>query len=110
MKKLIIALVLTTGIATISFAQASKKAPAERAKNQTQWMQTNLSLTPDQNQKAYSINLAHAQTVDKIYAAGGDKEKLKEAQMKKVNDLKTILKPVQFKKFQDHEASANQKR
>ena len=93
---------------SIVFAQ-QLPAPEVRAKNQTGWMQNNLKLTPEQNQKAYAINLAHAQEVDKILAAGGDKAKLEAAHNKKDGGLQALLTPEQFKKNQAHEAQMKQK-
>ena len=91
---------------------AQQKSADERAKNQTAWMQKNLGLSQELNQKAYAINLTHAQDVDKIKAKGGDdaQKELIKANVKRNTGLKAIFTPDQFHKYQMHEKEINQKK
>lgn len=72
---------------------ADKKTPAEKAKEKTDEMQHDLTLTPEQSKKVYDINL-------KTYASIADYE-AKETSVKlrkKQKDIATDIRKAEFKK------------
>jgi len=90
--------------------QQQRKTPEERAQNQIAWMQQNLNLTKDQNTKSYDILIAHARGMDQARSSGTGnlREQMQDLNVKKDNDIKLVLTPDQFQKYQQHEAEMKQ--
>lgn len=110
MKKIFLIL-FTVAIASVNaFAQepakqrAPKKTPEERAENMTKRLTKELNLTVDQQGKVKSIILKREQDRDKIT------KEMKEAPVKAREELKVVLSPEQFQKFEVKEAEMKQKR
>jgi len=76
----------------------------ERAKKMTEKMKTQLNLTDEQMPKVEEINLRTAQSTDAATQAAGTKEermaKVKAAQEQRDKDLKDVLNPDQWKKYE----------
>jgi hypothetical protein len=88
------------------------KSAAERAANQTKWMQKNLSLSADQLKQVTDINLKYAQMNEEAMNATGKGEKMKvrkQNQQNKDAELKTVLNADQFQKYQVKEEETKQK-
>ena len=86
--------------------QMQRKTPEERAQNQVRWMQNNLGLTKEQNNKVYDIILRHAKEVDDANAnipAGRDKKMEKGDIMKaRESELRAVLNADQYQKYEAH--------
>jgi Spy/CpxP family protein refolding chaperone len=85
------------------YGKGPRKSPQERALNQTQMMQKNLSLTADQNKKVYEINLKHAAAMDKLMdepKGEGKRSEMQGINAQKDGDLKQVLTAEQFQKYQ----------
>jgi len=103
--------------ASVSFAQdqqqwRQKMTPDQRAKNQTEMMQKNLSLTKDQYGKVYDINLYYANETDSLMKMprGRDKRAERESiQKDKEAELKNVLSPDQYQKYQAMVAEMKQR-
>ncbi|MDU1892207.1 MAG: Spy/CpxP family protein refolding chaperone [Dysgonomonas sp.] len=103
---LIVALFTITGI---SAQQRQRATPEERAKKQTESMVDLLSLTAEQKEKVYQINLKYANEAPKPGNKDESREKRREAMMKKMEarsaDIKAVLTEEQQKKFDEHQKS-----
>lgn len=89
-------------------AQAKKlkdTTPEQRAKMQTEWMTTKLSLNTSQIQKVSALNLQYAQKNEPIIQSSENKlskfKKLKALQKEKSNALSQILDAAQYQKYQE---------
>jgi Spy/CpxP family protein refolding chaperone len=93
---------------SISGLYAQDKSNEERAKMLTENMKKNLSLTEDQYEKAYTINLAFVSKVSQIRDSGGGRlgkaRKLKSADGDRDKMLKGVLTEEQYKKFKEQKA------
>jgi hypothetical protein len=78
--------------------------PAERAKAQTTMMKAKLGLTDEQVEKVGALNLKYAEKMDPIIkGTEGPFMKARDArnvEQEKEDELKTLLSPDQFQKFQ----------
>jgi hypothetical protein len=78
--------------------------PAERAKAQTAMMKTKLGLADEQVEKVAALNLKYAEKMDPIIkGTEGPFMKARDArnvEQEKEDELKTLLSPDQFQKFQ----------
>jgi len=98
-RTMVFALVL---MSSAVFAQGmQKRTPEERAQNQMKWMQNNLALTGDQNQKPYNILLKYATETDNARATGQKGER-KEIKADKDAELKGILTGNQYQLYRAH--------
>ena len=107
----VLAAVVCVGLAvpTLAAEEAEKEAPKlppakERAKELTAKMKEKLSLTGDQEDKIYKINLHAAESVDHAIAIPGagryDRfQSVKAAQAQRDNELKGVLTQDQWKKY-----------
>ena len=104
----VLKLALLAGMLTISgMAQAQRPArtPEDRADRQTRWMQKNLALTPEQNQKVYNAVLAHARDMQdlKNQPRGGQRRAgVADAQQQFDHDMQLILTADQYKGYKAH--------
>src|SRR5262249_24124684 len=84
--------------------QLKSTTPAERAAAQTAMMKTKLGLTDEQSAKISALNLKYAEKMDPIIKGSeGPLMKMKDAravETQKENELKALLSPDQFQKFQ----------
>ncbi len=100
---LLLAILFATSTA---FAQQQqRRTPEERAQNQVQWMQKNLSITDDQGKKAYDIILRYAKEAQNTMGApaGNDKkEAMEKMQQDRESELKGILTGDQYQKYLAH--------
>ena len=92
---------------------ADKKTPIEKAKEKTEELQKNLTLTPEQNKKVYEINLKAYESID-AYEAKKPSKKLKKKQKDIVGDLKKaeykkIFTAAQFKKYKELKKAEKEK-
>lgn len=109
--KRIILILFTVAIASVNaMAQEStkqkreQKTPEERAENMTKRLTKELNLSADQQDKVKSIILKREQDREKIA------KEMKEAPVKVREELKVILSPEQFQKFEAKEAEMKKKR
>jgi hypothetical protein len=83
--------------------QFQQMSPEERAKQETQWMKTDLALTAQQLSKVDSINLKYAKMRSQLQ--GQDREarmaKMQELQSQKEGELKSVLTEDQMKKYKE---------
>ncbi len=100
----VITLFLFTSSAMAQHAFSDNKTPEERAKVQTEWMQTELSLDSTQIEKVYQINLKYANKLDGIKNSSEDRmqkfKKFKALSSDKDKDLKKVFSNEQFKIYQ----------
>ena len=104
-KSTIVLSMLIVSVSSFARQQMPQRSAEERAQRQTQWMQKNLGLTEEQNKKVYSILLYHANQADdvKTMQPGGEKRaEAKDIKRNKDADLKAVLSPDQYNKYQQH--------
>ena len=95
----------SSGLMQIRFQnpQFQQMSPEDRAKQETQWMKTDLALTDKQLGKVDSINLKYAKMRSQLQ--GQDREtrmaKMQEIQGQKEAELKTVLTEDQMKKYKE---------
>ncbi len=110
MKRIFVVTMLLAIAVTFASAQQRQRMSAEeRAKNQTESMEKDLSLTADQKTKVQAINLDIAKKMDEqMQAASGDRDammaKMQELNTDRNNQLKAVLTDDQFKKYTDMQA------
>lgn len=79
--------------------------PEQRAKMQTEWMKTNLALSPAQVDQVYNLNLQYAQKNAPILQSKEGKlskyKQLKASQKEKSAAISKILDAAQYKKYQE---------
>ena len=109
--KRIILILFTVAIASVNaLAQGPerssppKKTPEERAENMTKRLTKELNLSVDQQGKVKSIILKREQDREKIA------KEMKEAPVKVKEELKVVLSPEQFQKFEAKEAEMKKNR
>ncbi len=98
---------------TLAIAQQHMKTPKERAEHQTQWMQKNLALTQEQNNKVYDILLYYARENEEVKGMPrGRKKRMEKEGMRhdKDGELKGVLTPDQYQKYQQHVQEIKEKR
>jgi Spy/CpxP family protein refolding chaperone len=84
------------------------KTPEEKAKKQTEWMKKDLQLTDDQAQQIEDINLKYAKKAEtRREALKTEHEKFK---AEKEADLKKVLTPDQYAKFDQERKDKQAKR
>ncbi len=123
MKKLILAFfLLTTGAA---FAQQADEQPAQgtprpqqtpeqRATSMSERMTKGLGITDEQKTKVYNLALIKAQKSDELRASSTGDKALDRSKMKTINDafdanLKDILTPDQYTKWQEQRSKQGQR-
>ncbi len=78
--------------------------PEQRAKSQTEWMKTELSLDPEVASKVYDINLKYAERNQAIINSSGSRKQmrreLKASGDDKDKELKKVLAAEQYKTYQ----------
>ena len=88
MRKSLFAIVCLLLVSSVAFAQRPNRSPEENAKQTTEWMKTELNLTPEQVAPIDSINLVFAQAQALLFErANGDFASLRE-DMRKLNALR----------------------
>lgn len=105
---------LATAFTSKSFAQErTPKTPDERATVLTDWMKSNLQLTPEQEALVQSVNLKYANLNEQL--RGNSLSRLQKAKKLKANDqakdkeLKAILTDEQFELYQSKKDEVRQK-
>jgi hypothetical protein len=82
----------------------SLKTPESRAASLTDKMKTNLSLTDAQYPQVQALNLKYAQKNDSLFKSPGDRaskfQAMKTTNSAKDDEMKAILTPDQFTKYQ----------
>lgn len=109
--KRIILILFTVAIASVNTlaqeptkTKPAPKTPEERAENMTKRLTKELNLSIDQQDKVKSIILKRELDREKI------KKEMKEGPSKVKQELKVVLSPEQFQKFEAKEAEMKQKR
>lgn len=109
-----ICLMLGTSFTLKSFAQErTPKNPDERAAALTDWMKSNLQLTPEQEEPVQSLNLKYANLNEEL--RGNSLSRLQKAKKLKANDqakdkeLKTVLNDEQYTLYQSKKDEIRQK-
>ncbi len=96
---------LAIGASSFAQQQMPQRTPEQRAQRQTKWMQKNLALTPEQNNRVYNILLYRATEVDdkKGMPPGPDK-RAEKRQLKRDTDaeLKAALTGEQYQRYAQH--------
>lgn len=89
---------------TVAAQDSLKATPEARAKGLTEKMKTELTLSDDQYNKVYAINLEYAQKNQAIMKGTGNKlskfQTLKSQNEAKTKELKAVLTKEQFDKYQ----------
>ncbi|WP_423148209.1 hypothetical protein [Rubrolithibacter danxiaensis] len=109
MKKLLFTATLFLGLVSLGMAQDTtakqKINPEERAKKKTEMLTEKLSLTKDQQEKIYAINLEQAKQAEQFRQEAKEaREKMvdRRALMKKNEDkINSILNDKQKKEYED---------
>lgn len=101
---LLILAIALLGVGTAA-AQDAKINPETIAKNLTEKMKTDLTLSDDQNSKVYTINLKFVQQAETIRNSGDEKlaklRAIKSANEEKTKELKAVLTKEQFEKYEE---------
>jgi hypothetical protein len=83
----------------------SKSTPEQRAKLQTEQMKAKLPLAADQYESVYAVNLKFAKEsepyIKEIDSKMAKLRELKAIQNKKSQEMKTLLTPAQYKKYEE---------
>ncbi|HEY3405619.1 MAG TPA: hypothetical protein VGK59_19685 [Ohtaekwangia sp.] len=89
------------------------KTPEQRATAITEWMKTNLQLTPEQEGPVQTINLKYANLNEGLKTSSKARmakaKELKTNNESKKKELKEILTPEQFKMYEAKEAELKEK-
>ncbi len=104
-------LVLCTGL--VNGQDRPRRTPEQRAENQTRWMQKNLGLTKEQNDKVYDIILYYAREADKANMdAPGREKKIEKQGIRKdrEGELRAVLNTEQYQRLQQHEQEMKAKK
>jgi periplasmic protein CpxP/Spy len=94
-------------ILAFHFQQYQQMSAEDRAKQETEWMKTDLALTPQQIAKVDSINLKYAKKRVEMRGQmqGQDRDammaKMQEMQAQKEAELKPVLTEDQMKKYKE---------
>lgn len=116
MKKLMFSMALTALLAGTATAQdARMNAPADRARVQTERMVKDLGLSDEQKTKVEAINLKYAEKAQALRAErkaepGEHKGEGKELMAERENEMKSVLTPEQFEKWNAQEKARIEKR
>ncbi|MBJ6109699.1 hypothetical protein JAO73_11795 [Hymenobacter sp. BT523] len=120
MKRILVLLALSLAAAGAASAQAGMAAaqatPEQQAQRRTQYLAKELGLTADQQAKLQPILLAQRQDMlamrEKVQTGGrqrGMGQELKAAQAKYTEQIKAVLTPEQFAKFDQMKDEARDK-
>ncbi|UOQ96282.1 hypothetical protein MUN81_13595 [Hymenobacter sp. 5317J-9] len=124
MKRILVLLALSLGAASAASAQAPANAgmataqatPEQQAQRRTQYLAKELGLSADQQAKLQPILLAQRQEMmamrEKVQTGGrqrGMGQDLKAAQAKYTDQIKAVLTPEQFAKFDQMKDDARDK-
>ena len=98
-------IVLGSLLSTVSYGQRQAPDPETRAKKMTEKMKTELSLTDDQYNKMYDINLKYAGKMQDLRKQEGDRQ-AKMTEMKEINksrkeEYKAVLSEEQMTKLKE---------
>ena len=97
----------------ISAQERTPKTPEERATALTEWMKTNLQLTPDQEGSIQAINLKYANQNEELRNSGKSRMQklntLKSNDKAKDKELKAILTEDQFKTYESRKEEVREK-
>ncbi len=111
MKKVMFAMLIVAGslVSAVSFGQHTKADPAARAKKVSEKLKTELSLSDDQYNKVYDINLKYSTKMQDLRKTEGDRQ-LKMTEMKTLNkgkneELKTVFTDAQWSKYKEWQKS-----
>lgn len=110
MKKVLIALLLVSGISTATFAQQrggadTDRSPEARAARQTERLAEELKLDTKQRERVYNLNLARAKEME-AFRNEGDKARtdarqtMQKHQQAYNDEMKKILSSDQFSSFE----------
>lgn len=121
--KLFLLLVFTLALATVPCGKTNAltlveynalllpqpPSPEEMAKRETEWMKTELALTPEQLTSVSAINLKYANKMSEIFQQSQGnmdsvREKMKELRAQKEDEFAKVLTPEQLKKYQESAA------
>ena len=87
--------------------------PAERAGMQTDFMQSKLDLTPDQKRKVTDLNLKYANKMEPVIKGSAGPlaraRQMREINGEKETELKGILSPQQWEKYEASRAEMREK-
>ncbi len=100
-KRAVVSAAILISTAAFGQQQMQDRSPEQRAQRQMKWMQANLALTSDQNDKAYNILLKYASEADNA-KTGGQRGARKEIQADKDAELKGILTGNQYQLYAAH--------
>jgi len=96
-----------------SNAHSQDKTPEQRATAITEWMKTNLQLTPEQEGPVQTVNLKYANLNEGLKTSSKARmakaKELKSNNESKKKELKKILTPEQFKMYEAKEAELREK-
>jgi Spy/CpxP family protein refolding chaperone len=90
---------------------APHKTPEQRAERQTMWMQKNLALNEEQNNKVYDIMLKHArETKANRETPPGPAKRVERREIERYKDarLRAVLTGDQFHRYKLHEAEVKE--
>ena len=110
----VVALVISLFLSGSGRSQEKSIPPAaERAEKLTEWMKTNLQLTPEQVPTVQQINLKYANKVDEVRNSSqgkmGKMKALKKDNKAKDAELKNVFTADQFKTYQSKKEEIQKK-
>lgn len=112
-KTLAIIAIICTCVLNVAAQERTPKTPEERATALTEWMKTNLQLTPDQEGPVSAINLKYADLNEEL--RGSTKTRMQKLKTIKANDqgkdkeLQGVLTPEQFKTYESKKEEIKKK-
>jgi hypothetical protein len=113
MASIISVLMIVSGTARAQMDSTAMRTPESRAAMLSDKMKTDLALTDAQYAQVQGINLKYAQKNDSLFKAPGERsdkmQAMRSSMQAKGDELKAILTPDQFTKYQAMEKEMRQK-
>jgi hypothetical protein len=113
MASIVSVLMISSGTACAQMDSMAMKTPESRAAMLSDKMKTDLTLTDAQYAQVQGINLKYAQKNDSLFKSPGERsdkmQAMRSSMQAKGDELKAILTPDQFTKYQAMEKEMRQK-
>ena len=113
MASIVSVLLLVSGTAQAQMDSAAMRTPESRAAMLSDKMKTDLALTDAQYTQVQGVNLKYAQKNDSLFRSPGERsdkmQAMRSSMQAKGDELKAILTPDQFTKYQAMEKEMRQK-
>jgi hypothetical protein len=113
MASIVSVLMIVSGTARAQMDSSAMRTPESRAAMMSDKMKTDLALTDAQYTQVQGINLKYAQKNDSLFKSPGERsdkmQAMRSSMQAKGDELKAILTPDQFTKYQAMEKEMRQK-